>query len=978
MYGSDYGGSPARSGYGHSGSPARSGYGGSPHGYPPRHGGEFYSSPRRVEYMSASGGASAYGGDVNSFEALKRAISEADIDTARRIVHSEVLTPASLGNLFVWVCMLTNTYRVATGVRMLIDAGVFVNVQNDSGLTPLMAAAVCGQREVCEVLLSHGADLHAADPHGHTPLFLAMDKGHDALCCALIDKGADVNGNNAWGYSILMLAAVSKCPQTCLKILSMKQAYYDLNETRRKEPNVGWTALFFAISHRLTDVARAMLAKGASVTRPDGAGRTPLVLALETGQLALALEVLNRKAPLTARITKAGPRHRWTPLHFAVEARAFDVCDAMFTRAGWDKANVNLGAGECAGTPLMVCVASWNAAPAAAARMFDALVARGADVDAQGKDGQGALHVAVEHSGEAVGAVEALMAAGADIELRDARGRTPLLHAAALRKMHAAGLLLRGGAHSACNEAALREALAQAEASFAKTRSPQRASSREASRQFMSCATGRRPPAENKGAPSCTISIAKTSYPPRTHPDPTISIANTSLPPTPDAPADLSFPARRTVSYINHGGRGVAGAPGGPGGIERANTSLPPTPAFPANLRFPESARRTVSFLNTSSEVLMRPRMQQDPNLSLANTSLPPAPNPPEEMSFPALRTVSDFQPRSGALQTLPTETTLPGTPAPPAHLVGRHGMHGTGCTETLVEMIENAGSGAGGADVNAADKEGLTPLMLAAEAGSKPLCVMLVEGGAWTSPRSQGRTARDFAVAKKRDAVAKMPLMDPATARPPPGPPMAPAMSMGTEETGSDDADEELLTGELTLRDAMEMSARAAAALEAQTGASDSEPAVSEHASAPSSAGGAVTGVSADTQGEVGAPSLAAKGDAQEEKPGMDDPTVLAPAEEAPPVAAGAADDAAGDAATDADNNAVAVDVDEAAAAAQAAGDAAVADDGAQPADDVAAGSDAAVDDAAAGDAAALQAAGDSPDCDAAADNADGAEEAP
>lgn len=56
----------------------------------------------------------------------------------------------------------------------MIEAGVDVNVPNDQGLTPLMAAAANGDATLVRDLLTHGADRNARDKKGRTALDFAQ------------------------------------------------------------------------------------------------------------------------------------------------------------------------------------------------------------------------------------------------------------------------------------------------------------------------------------------------------------------------------------------------------------------------------------------------------------------------------------------------------------------------------------------------------------------------------------------------------------------------------------------------------------------------------------------------------------------------------------------------------------------------------------------------------------------------------------
>jgi ankyrin repeat protein len=72
-----------------------------------------------------------------------------------------------------------------------LDAGVPVNLTNDSGDTLLMLAAYHGHQEVVVVLLARGAEPNRANDKGQTPLAGAVFKGETEILRALLAAGAD-------------------------------------------------------------------------------------------------------------------------------------------------------------------------------------------------------------------------------------------------------------------------------------------------------------------------------------------------------------------------------------------------------------------------------------------------------------------------------------------------------------------------------------------------------------------------------------------------------------------------------------------------------------------------------------------------------------------------------------------------------------------------------------------------------------------
>ncbi|HEX4254046.1 MAG TPA: ankyrin repeat domain-containing protein [Streptosporangiaceae bacterium] len=76
-------------------------------------------------------------------------------------------------------------------VAAYVDAGVPVNLSNDSGDTLLMLAAYHGHPDTVRALLERGAHPGRPNDRGQTPLAGAVFKHEPEIVRALLDAGAD-------------------------------------------------------------------------------------------------------------------------------------------------------------------------------------------------------------------------------------------------------------------------------------------------------------------------------------------------------------------------------------------------------------------------------------------------------------------------------------------------------------------------------------------------------------------------------------------------------------------------------------------------------------------------------------------------------------------------------------------------------------------------------------------------------------------
>ena len=139
-------------------------------------------------------------------------------------------------------------------VLLLLQKGANIEARNMEGHTSLMSAAVWGRNWIVKILLDKGARIEARDNQGNTPLllaaFLGALPGSDAIEI-LLERGANIEARNNAGDTALLHVARSE--------------------------RVG-TGPFEGAK-----VAKMLLDHGANVRATDKMGKTPVELALATG-----------------------------------------------------------------------------------------------------------------------------------------------------------------------------------------------------------------------------------------------------------------------------------------------------------------------------------------------------------------------------------------------------------------------------------------------------------------------------------------------------------------------------------------------------------------------------------------------------------------------------------------------------------------------------------------------------------------------
>ena len=405
--------------------------------------------------------------DVNAPEtdgttALHWAVRADDVEMVRLLLRAgaDVTKTNRYG---VMPLSLAATNGNAAMIDTLVAAGANPKSALPEGETVLMTTARTGSVPAVRALLGYGADVKARERwQGETALMWAAAENHGAVVKLLVEHGAEVNARSsslqfpkiAFNGSTMVSTPMPRGSLTALMMAARQGALdgvralaevgADLNLT---EPE-GSTALVLAILNSHPEVAVFLLERGANPNIGDAAGMAALYAAVEmrtpgrlinrpsrkaTGEvdsLALVKLILDRggnpnarlKTPLLPRYHNGGDAQLTdgaTPLMRA--AKSIDVAAMRLLLE--NGADPNLMTKSFA-TPLMfVAGAGGNRNEADALEAFSLCLKFGADINAFNNTGQTALHIAVERSDRIV---RFLVEQGAEMDLKDRDGRTPL------------------------------------------------------------------------------------------------------------------------------------------------------------------------------------------------------------------------------------------------------------------------------------------------------------------------------------------------------------------------------------------------------------------------------------------------------------------------------------------------------------------------------------------------------------------------
>ena len=415
----------------------------------------------------------AFAQDTDGTTALHWAVRADDVPLVAKLVAdgADVNAANRYGITPLGLAAESGSVRV---VELLLAGGADPNLAEPEGETPLMTAARTGNPAVIRALVGRGANVHAREGWlGQTALMLAVAEDHPEAANALIAAGADVNARSAltnlpdleWdvigmsttvfprgSWTPLMFAAQRGAVATT-RVLIDGGAHLDL-----QDPD-GTTALVLAIINAHYDVAALLLERGSNPNVADSTGMAALYAAVDMSTLpfmhnrpapkpsgsldvlTLLDKLLDHGADPNARLQgvvlqrhhNVGDRtlgEGSTPLMRAAKTTDIPVLRRLL-QGGADAALLQKD-----GTNALMIAATRGDAGGygrlrggteqGAMEAITLLLDAGLDVNAVNKDGQSALHGVATRADDARALVRFLVERGANLQLKNTKGLTPL------------------------------------------------------------------------------------------------------------------------------------------------------------------------------------------------------------------------------------------------------------------------------------------------------------------------------------------------------------------------------------------------------------------------------------------------------------------------------------------------------------------------------------------------------------------------
>lgn len=293
-------------------------------------------------------------------------------------------------------------------VEELVKNGANINKIDEKERTPLIYAAIDGNREMFDKLIELGADVNLGNPLIH--ILLMEDGEEEEKMEWFIEKGANVNQQNENGETPLIHATMLS-NQRAIDFLIENDADVNIRDTANES-----TALEWALSNSDTpiDVVKTLCEVGADLNAKNPDGRTPLFLTVDN---TINLEALKTLVEWGAKVNIPNDDGE-TVLHYASKYEGDELQTAIEAIGFLLEKGADINAQDSNGdTPLIASVND-------DVTILTFLLKKGASPNLQDKNGDTALMMAAFEGYQA--AVRTLLEYGPNVNIRDNRGRSAI------------------------------------------------------------------------------------------------------------------------------------------------------------------------------------------------------------------------------------------------------------------------------------------------------------------------------------------------------------------------------------------------------------------------------------------------------------------------------------------------------------------------------------------------------------------------
>ncbi len=191
-----------------------------------------------------------------------------------------------IGGMVPLIYIINNYYsgytpeQVIELVSLLLSKGDSPNVQDNTGLTPLMMAVRTNNVPVAKLLLDKGAAVNMANQGGYTALHFAEQQGNIEMTELLLAHDADPNMKDQQFKRTPLHDAARRGSVHMIRLLLQAGADPNVQDADKFTPLGQAIPLSTTLTRAQLEIIKALIEKGANPNIPSGT-KTPLEIAIE-------------------------------------------------------------------------------------------------------------------------------------------------------------------------------------------------------------------------------------------------------------------------------------------------------------------------------------------------------------------------------------------------------------------------------------------------------------------------------------------------------------------------------------------------------------------------------------------------------------------------------------------------------------------------------------------------------------------------
>lgn len=352
--------------------------------------------------------------------------------------------------------------------QTLLEKGARLDIEDNIGDTPLIAAAKGGNVEIIKLFLKAGADPFILNLDGESALTTAINYNNFAVAEFLINSiGSDKQSIREYNRALLTSAQTNN-PGLAEKLLLKKAEPSSIDKQ-------GYSVLFYAVKHNEFDLVKQLLIISTSdINKPFPKGMSPLMLAAGNGYTELSDFLIKQGAKIEAK-----DNFDRTALMYAVRYGHFSIVDNLLKRGaklnsqnkqGLTALMLAASIGQRTSFNLLIQhkpnlslvdeqgrTALFHSVDAGQTEMVQVLIKSGSNLNHSDRFGESALMKAAYNGFYQIS--KSLIKSGANVNSKNISGSTALMFAVVAGKIHIVKLMMEKNANVNASDAIKQTAL---------------------------------------------------------------------------------------------------------------------------------------------------------------------------------------------------------------------------------------------------------------------------------------------------------------------------------------------------------------------------------------------------------------------------------------------------------------------------------------------------------------------------------------